>query len=637
VAVEPFLDLIHKLRGELLSEMPPAKVVLSVGCAGSWYFQWFNEKFPHRVDRHVGFDTLPPPSDLPTEVEWHQGSMADMSTVPDSSIDLIFAGQAIEHVPVTECSSFLQHAYRILKPQGWLVMDSPNFSITGPWPFPNPEHVIEYTPKQMRVILKTAGFHVMHCKGILLCKETGKLLDDPYNYERVNYRRIKEAKERPEESFIWWIQATRSGRFDTNRLARLLTTINRSYERERARFAKREERAPQKRAAVTGASRFHLGQAFRQVLRRLIPRRVRWLARAAFKRITGLYYRDIMRQQRDFTERLEAIQHQVTVALPARVDAQGEVMDLLLRRLRMLEEEVAALGQPLQRLEETQRALRSDLSDRLAELQNTVRLVAPLALAANMYWTLSPEAALGENELVMSRSFSNFYVQFQDRHRGSEDLIRERQRGRVAYFASCQRVLDIGCGRGEFLELLREQLIPAEGIDVNASAVEICRQKGLTAHQAEALAYLSTEEAGAFAGIHMSHVLEHVPFPTAIQLLEACADRLQPGGVLIAETPNPHCPEALQAFFLDPTHIRPLFPEALIILLESLGFEQVQVHFLSPLREEKSDAPQRGPQDFADYLVVALKPPTKRLTTSSEEKARPSKRLSQRGTAAERV
>lgn len=312
-------------------------------------------------------------------------------------------------------------------------------------------------------------------------------------------------------------------------------------------------------------------------------------------------------------------------------------MDLLLRRLRLSEEEVAALGQPLQRLEETQRALRSDLSDRLAELQNTVRLVAPLALAANMYWTLSPEAALGENELVMSRSFSNFYVQFQDRHRGSEDLIRERQRGRVAYFASCQRVLDIGCGRGEFLELLREQLIPAEGIDVNASAVEICRQKGLTAHQAEALAYLSTEEAGAFAGIHMSHLLEHVPFPTAIQLLEACADRLQPGGVLIAETPNPHCPEALQAFFLDPTHVRPLFPEALIILLESLGFEQVQVHFLSPLREEKSDAPQRGPQDFADYLVVALKPPIKGLTTSSEEKARPSKRLSQRGTAAERA
>ena len=384
---------------------------------------------------------------------------------------------------------------------------------------------------------------------------------------------------------------------------------------------------------------------FRQVLRRLIPRRVRWLARAAFKRITGLYYRDIMRQQRDFTERLEAIQHQVTVALPERLDAiqhqvavalpaqfeaQGEVMDLMLRRLRISGEEVAALGEQLQRLEETQR-------DRLAELQNTVRLVAPLALAANMYWTLSPEAALGENELVMSRSFSNFYVQFQDRHRGSEDLIRERQRGRVAYFASCQRVLDIGCGRGEFLELLREQLIPAEGIEVNPSAVEICRQKGLTAHQAEALAYLSTEEAGAFAGIHMSHLLEHVPFPTAIRLLEACADHLLPGGVLIAETPNPHCPEALQAFFLDPTHIRPLFPEALIILLESLGFEQVQVHFLSPLREEKSDAPQRGPQDFADYLVVALKPPTKGLTTSSEEKARPSKRLSQRGTAAGRV
>ena len=435
--------------------------------------------------------------------------------------------------------------------------------------------------------------------------------------------------------------------------------------------------------------------AFRQVIRRLVPRRLRWLAKAAFKRTTGLYYRDIMRQQREqqrdmmgqqrditarldeiqhqvivlfpaqITSRLDAIQHQATVVLPAQVEAQGEVMDLMLRRLRLSGEEVAAhlgtleeqvaarlgtleeqvaarlstleeqIGAQLDRYEKAHDVLRSDLSARLAELQNTIHLLTPLALASTMYWTVSVEDALGDDEMVMSKASSNFHVRFQDRYRGSEEVIRERQRRLMTYFARCQRVLDVGCGRGEFLELLREQRIPGEGIDINPSAVDMCRAKGGIAHQAEALAYLSAHGAGTFDGIHMNHLIEHLTFPTVVRLFEACLDHLQPGGVLVAQTPNPYCPETLQAFFVDPTHVRPLFPDAVTILLESLGFEQVQVHFMTPVREEEG-GPQRGPQDFMEYFVVAMKAPVEPPTTSARKQAGSSKPPRKRRTSAKR-
>ncbi len=136
------------------------------------------------------------------------------------------------------------------------------------------------------------------------------------------------------------------------------------------------------------------GETFRQVLRRLIPRRLRWLARAAFRLATGSYLRN-------------AIGHRQATQ-SALVEAQGEVMDLMLRRLRALEEqmvalaanlqtEVAALAPPLHRLEESQDALRSEILGRLAEMESRFRSLAPIA--AKMQRPVSPEAALGEDEL----------------------------------------------------------------------------------------------------------------------------------------------------------------------------------------------------------------------------------------------
>jgi O-antigen chain-terminating methyltransferase len=600
--------------------MPPARVVLSAGCSGPWYFEWLNEKHPSSIERHIGFDLGPRPDDLPAEIEYHQRSFCDLSPIADESVDLIFAGQAIEHIAAEDSLDFFQHAHRVLKKDAWLVLDSPNFTITNPWPYVNPEHVIEYTPKQMKNILKAAGFEVARVKGLLLCRENKKVLDEPYDYQRIDERRIREGKHRPEDSFIWWIEARNRGRFNERKLTGFLKRATREYERDLARMAKQRE--IEARKAAKQEQQPH-GSGPRRLARRLVPRRIRWASKATFKRITGLYHRDQMRLLTDTRDRVGELQAAVPI-LSSKLDTQDELIAMILRRLRIAQDEFDAATHSLSEGVEGLRALRDDLTKRAADLDRVVRLLAPAASSTSVFWA-SPRDEQGEDELVMTRGLSDFYIEFQNRHRGSEELIRERQRGRVPYFQSCRRVLDIGCGRGEFLELLREHGIPAEGIDLTDSAVETCVAKGLSVVRAEAHAFLAAKDPGTFDGIHMSHVLEHIPFGAAVALLETCEQHLALGGVIVAETPNPHSPEALQAFFLDPTHVRPLFPEALVVLLESLGLRDVEAHFLNPVRPAAGDV-TTVPQDFADYLVVGIKARKPGVNGSGQHESQPVQR-----------
>jgi len=604
MAADPFHELIHNQRGELLSEMPPARVVLSAGCSGSWYFQWLDQKYPSRIERHIGFDLDPPPDELPPNVEYYQHSFCDLSGIPDASVDLIFAGQAIEHVSAAESFSFFRHAHRVLKSDGWLVMDSPNFTITDPWPYVNPDHIIEYKPRQMRSILDAAGFEVVNSKGILLCKENGKVIHEPYEYARIDQRRSKEAKGRPEDSFIWWMEARKARKFNGSRLAKLLDRTNRSYERQLARTAARRAKEQRKVSQRELRLSRRPSATLRQAIRRLVPYRLRWLIKVTFKRVAGLYFRDLMSVLADVRDRVDGLQKTLG-DVQTRLDAQEEVMSLFLRRIRALEDEFADVRRPLEATDEAQRSLQALLVRRLDEIDLWVRRIGPSPLSSTIFLTPSSEQE-GDDELVVTSDLSDFYMRFQDRHRGSEEIIRQRQQKRVTYFSSCRQVLDIGCGRGEFLELLREAKIAAKGIDLSDAAVESCRRKGLAASQADAFDFLANTETGTFDGIHMSHVLEHMPFQTVVRLLETCAAHLPAGGVLVAETPNPHSPEALHAFFLDPTHVRPLFPETLTILLESLHFVALKTYFLNPQPRQTEDS-ERRPQDFADYLLVAIK------------------------------
>jgi O-antigen chain-terminating methyltransferase len=175
------------------------------------------------------------------------------------------------------------------------------------------------------------------------------------------------------------------------------------------------------------------------------------------------------------------------------------------------------------------------------------------------------------------------YAGFEERFRGSEDDIRERQRAYLPYFTGAQRVVDLGCGRGEFLELMRDAGIEAEGIEIDTDMALCCRDKGLRVTRGELFEWLDQQQDGSLGGVFSAQVIEHLPPDRVIRLVALTHRKLRPGGRLILETVNPASLAALASFFLDFTHVRPLHPEAMRFLLESQGFSNVEIRFSGTL------------------------------------------------------
>jgi O-antigen chain-terminating methyltransferase len=196
-------------------------------------------------------------------------------------------------------------------------------------------------------------------------------------------------------------------------------------------------------------------------------------------------------------------------------------------------------------------------------------------------------------------------VGFEDQFRGSVEAIGERLAGYLALFDGAADVLDIGCGRGEFLALLRERGVRARGIDVNAAMVDVCREKGLEATQADALAYLRAQPAGSLGGLFAAQVVEHLEPGYLTRLLSTAFDALRPGSVIVLETINPACWFAFfESYIRDITHVRPLHPDTLRFLLVAAGFQHVEIEYRVPYPEhEKLQRVPMGPLgDSAETL-----------------------------------
>jgi SAM-dependent methyltransferase len=181
------------------------------------------------------------------------------------------------------------------------------------------------------------------------------------------------------------------------------------------------------------------------------------------------------------------------------------------------------------------------------------------------------------------------YFAFESRMRGSTESIRERQRPYVDDFREAAPVLDLGCGRGEFVALLREAGVEARGIDLDADMVAFARGEGLDVEQAEAVRYLEALEDGSLGGVFAAQLLEHIPAATLVRLLELVATKLRPRGLLVAETINPLSPLALRNYYADLTHTQPLVPETLELLARQAGFASVEVRFLNAPEERLTE------------------------------------------------
>jgi O-antigen chain-terminating methyltransferase len=206
------------------------------------------------------------------------------------------------------------------------------------------------------------------------------------------------------------------------------------------------------------------------------------------------------------------------------------------------------------------------------------------------------------------------YARFAERFRGEEDYVKSGQRFYVPYFAGRKEVLDIGCGRGEFLDLMREAGVPARGIDLSAESVELCRRKGLQAEVADLFTYLDGLADASLDGIFSAQVVEHLPPNRLPEMIRLAAQKLGRGGVIAIETPNPQCLAIFAThFYLDPTHARPI-PDALLsFYMEENGIGHIEMHSRSPAIESMP-ALASLPDDFRnaffgglDYAIIGRK------------------------------
>jgi SAM-dependent methyltransferase len=198
----------------------------------------------------------------------------------------------------------------------------------------------------------------------------------------------------------------------------------------------------------------------------------------------------------------------------------------------------------------------------------------------------SPTPAAGSEarpETLGSRLDSAKYVGFEDTFRGSSEEIRSRVLDYLPLFEGSSDVLDIGCGRGEFLEVLAERGITGRGVDINHAMVERCRLRGLDVSEGDAVAYLEGLPDGSLGGLLAVQVVEHLQADQIVRLLELAHQKLRPGSRIALETINPACWYAFFASYIrDITHVRPIHPDTLRYLLVASGFQRVEIRYREP-------------------------------------------------------
>lgn len=256
----------------------------------------------------------------------------------------------------------------------------------------------------------------------------------------------------------------------------------------------------------------------------------------------------------------------------------------------------------------------------IIEVRSKIQRAAVTA-AAPPVWNppaFMPTATPAQPEAV---DLNSFYFEFEALFRGSRESIKQRQTVYLDYLKDLPadpgaRGVDVGCGRGEFLELLKEHGIACTGIDLNMAMVDECQSLGLTAFHADAIAYLRSQPENSLAVVSGFHIIEHLPFEKLIELFDASLHALRPGGVLIFETPNPeNLVVGACNFYYDPTHLHPIVPAVAEFMARQRGFASAEILRLHPFPEdhmiaEDSEAARRlnkalyGPQDYA---VIARK------------------------------
>lgn len=291
------------------------------------------------------------------------------------------------------------------------------------------------------------------------------------------------------------------------------------------------------------------------------------------------------------------------------------------RRYETLAEDLIAdyhrEGKVLERIGQSNTALLAgmctDLSRRLDEVANGKRIV--------------PDSTSTEADLPTTNGFDSFkdsfYHRLENHYRGTPEEIAKRLKVylpdvEAAWLQTEKKpVLDLGCGRGEWLGLLAKNEISGFGVDLNAVQIEAAREEGLDVRQGNALQALADQEDNSLSAITAHHLIEHLPFDAVAWITREALRVLAPGGLLLFETPNTkNVLVGATTFHTDPTHLKPMPEQVMEVLLETAGFNPINIHGLNPHERfneflSKPDFNEElallmfGPQDLA---ILGTKP-----------------------------
>ncbi|MCG6964825.1 MAG: class I SAM-dependent methyltransferase [Acidobacteria bacterium] len=197
-----------------------------------------------------------------------------------------------------------------------------------------------------------------------------------------------------------------------------------------------------------------------------------------------------------------------------------------------------------------------------------------------------PEPGPPESELA--RELAEVQPRLVEAFRGTEEEIRHRMEAYLPLLEGHAPVLDLGCGRGELLLLLGEAGLSATGVEGDPALAQAARRRGLQIVEGDVLAVLRQQDDAVWGAVTASHLFEHLPARLLLNVLHEVHRVLRPGGVLVAECPNPHSLRVgASLFWLDPTHWRPLPPETLSTLLKASGFAVEGCEFIHPFPGEQ--------------------------------------------------
>jgi SAM-dependent methyltransferase len=326
------------------------------------------------------------------------------------------------------------------------------------------------------------------------------------------------------------------------------------------------------------------------------------------------------------TEQIQALEQQQAAAVAA---LQSALSNSLEHRVRDVRESVAqTLRAQDEKFSRAERSL-ADSHARITELERIgLKLKTNLTLQERRLTMLLEEARrrlpdpLDEQQLgIMAEeerhALDALYVSLEDQFRGSREEIKERLQVYLPIINEAKLgtnempMLDVGCGRGEWLELAKEQNLQAQGVDINRVLVENCRRQGFEVIESDAIVHLRTLPDASLGAVTGFHIIEHLPFEVVVKLVDEIVRVLKPGGVAILETPNPeNVLVGSHTFYLDPTHRNPLPSAVVKFITEARGLCRVEVmnlHSSDAYRVEDVDLEITkrfneyfyGPQDYA--------------------------------------